>query len=443
MGNPQRYLLTVLKNSKQEKALTALAFRKNKNIYFLRNECYNNFKEVISLKIIERNYLKELIDVVGTPDIKVITGVRRSGKSKLLEMFRNYIKENIKNVNIININFNLVKFDKLRDYLSLNNYVESNYVEGKKNFVLIDEVQMCKEFERTINSLHAEEKYDIYITGSNAFLLSSDLATLFTGRTYELQIYPFSFKEYLTYFKNNNIEEAFDKYVFEGGLSGSYEYDDIKKRYNYINDVYNALIVRDIRQKYNIQNIGLMDSLTEFMMDNISNLTSYRNIANTLNENNINANDKTIASYINYLCDAFAFYKVRRYDIQGKKYLSSIDKYYLVDQSFKFAKLGTKNINYGRVYENIVAMELLRRGYEIYVGTLYNKEVDFVAMKRNEKLYIQVSDDISYDNTLKREVEPLLQIKDAYPKIIIARTKHEDYQYEGIQIYDIANWLAN
>lgn len=395
------------------------------------------------MKMIERNYLKELIDVIGTPDIKVITGVRRSGKSKLLEMFRNYIKANIENVNIININFNLVKFDKLRDYLSLNNYVESNYIEGKKNFVLIDEVQMCKEFERTINSLHAEEKYDIYITGSNAFLLSSDLATLFTGRTYELQIYPFSFKEYLTYFKNNNIEEAFDKYVFEGGLSGSYEYDDIKKRYNYINDVYNALIVRDIKQKYNIQNIGLMNSLTEFMMDNISNLTSYRNIANKLNENNINTNDKTIASYINYLCDAFAFYKVRRYDIQGKKYLSSIDKYYLVDQSFKFAKLGTKNINYGRVYENIVAIELLRRGYEIYVGTLYNKEIDFVAMKRNEKLYIQVSDDISYDKTLKREAGPLLQIKDAYPKIIIARTKHENYQYEGIQIYDIANWLSN
>lgn len=395
------------------------------------------------VKIIKRNYLKELIDVVGTPDIKVITGVRRSGKSKLLEMFRNYIKENIKNVNIININFNLVKFDNLRDYLSLNNYVESNYIKGKRNFVLIDEVQMCKEFERTINSLHAEEKYDIYITGSNAFLLSSDLATLFTGRTYELQIYPFSFKEYLTYFKNNNIEEAFDKYVFEGGLSGSYEYDDIKKRYNYINDVYNALIVRDIRQKYNIQNIGLMDSLTEFMMDNISNLTSCRNVANKLNENNINTNDKTIGSYINYLCDAFAFYKVRRYDIQGKKYLSSIDKYYLVDQSFKFAKLGTKNINYGRVYENIVAIELLRRGYEIYVGTLYNKEIDFVAMKRNEKLYIQVSDDISYEKTLKREADPLLQIKDAYPKVIIARTKHEDYQYEGIQIYDIANWLAN
>lgn len=394
------------------------------------------------MKIIERDYLNELIDVIGTPDIKVITGVRRSGKSKLLNMFKNYIENNIEDANIININFNLIKFDNLRNYISLNNYIEEHFINGKNNFVLIDEVQMCKEFERTINSLHAEEKYDIYITGSNAFLLSSDLATLFTGRTYEIEIFPFSFKEYIKYFKKENIQEAFDNYIFEGGMSGSYIYNDNKQKYNYINDVYNALIVRDIQQKYNIQNIGLMDSLTEFLMDNISNLTSYRNIANKLIENNINTNDKTIASYINYLCDAFAFYRVRRYDIQGKKYLSSIDKYYLIDQTFKHAKLGIRNVNYGRVYENIVAIELLRRGYEIYVGTLYNKEIDFVAMKQSEKIYIQVSDNIDYDETLKREASPLLQIKDAYPKIIIARTRHEDYQYEGIQIYDIANWLV-
>ena len=393
------------------------------------------------MKLIEREYLKDLIDIIGTPDIKVITGVRRSGKSKLLEMFKEYITENIKDSNIININFNLVKFDKLRDYISLNNYVEEHYIEGKKNFVLIDEVQMCKEFERTINSLHAEEKYDIYITASNAFLLSSDLATLFTGRTYEIRVYPFSFKEFIQYFKYNNIQEAFDKFVFEGGMSGSYIYNENQKKYNYRNEVYNALIVRDIQQKYNIQNISLRDSLTEFMMDNISNLTSCRKIANKLNENNANTNDKTVGNYINYLCDAFAFYKIRRYDIQGKRYLSSIDKYYLVDQTFKYAKLGTKNINYGRVYENIVAIELLRRGYEVYVGELYNSEVDFVAMKRNEKLYIQVSDDISEDKTLEREVRPLLKIKDAYPKIIIARTRHDDYQYEGVQVYDIANWL--
>ena len=394
------------------------------------------------MKLIKRNYLQELIEVMGTPDIKVITGVRRSGKSKLLEMFKKYINENVENANIININFNLVKFDNLREYHALNDYIQKNYIEAKRNFVLIDEVQMCDGFERTINSLHAEERYDIYITGSNAFLLSSDLATLFTGRTYEIEIYPFSFKEYLEYFKYKDIDEAFKNYVMEGGMSGSYVYTEYNQKYNYINDVYNALIVRDIQQKYNIQNIGLMDSLTEFMMDNISNLTSYRNIANKLNENNLNTNDKTIASYMKYLCDAFAFYKIRRYDIQGKKYLSTIDKYYLVDHTFKYARLGTKNINYGRVYENIVAIELLRRGYEVYVGTLYNKEIDFVAMKRNEKIYIQVSDNIDNDDILKREVESLLQIKDAYPKVIIARTKHDDYQYEGIQIYDIANWLA-
>ncbi len=393
------------------------------------------------MKLIKREYLKELIEVIGTPDIKVITGVRRSGKSKLLEMFKNYIIENIKDYNIIDINFNLVKFDNLRDYISLNNYIEKHYIVGKNNFVLIDEVQMCKEFERTINSLHAEEKYDIYITGSNAFLLSSDLATLFTGRTYEIQVYPFSFKEFMKYFNYESAQDAFEKYVLEGGMAGSYIYNDVNKKYNYINEVYNALIVRDIQQKYNIQNIGLMDSLTEFLMDNVSNLTSYRKVANILNQASINTNDKTIANYINYLCDAFAFYKIRRYDIQGKRYLSSVDKYYLVDQTFKYAKLGTKNMNYGRIYENIVAIELLRRGYEIYVGELYNAEVDFVAMKMNEKIYVQVSDNINDDKTFEREVKPLLKIKDAYPKILIARTRHDDYQYEGIQIYDLANWL--
>lgn len=393
------------------------------------------------MKLIKREYLKDLIEVIGTPDIKVITGVRRSGKSKLLEMFKNYIIENIKNYNIIDINFNLVKFDNLRDYISLNNYIEKHYIKGGKNFVLIDEVQMCKEFERTINSLHAEEKYDIYITGSNAFLLSSDLATLFTGRTYEIQVYPFSFKEFMKYFNYESTQDAFEKYVLEGGMAGSYIYNDVNKKYNYINEVYNALIVRDIQQKYNIQNIGLMDSLTEFMMDNISNLTSYRKVANSLNQTSINTNDKTISNYINYLCDAFAFYKIRRYDIQGKRYLSSMDKYYLVDQTFKYAKLGTKNMNYGRIYENIVAIELLRRGYEVYVGELYNAEVDFVAMKMNEKIYVQVSDNISDGKTFEREVRSLLKIKDAYPKILIARTRHDDYQYEGIQIYDLANWL--
>lgn len=394
------------------------------------------------MKLIDRNiYLNKVINVIGTPDIKVITGVRRSGKSKLLEAFKRYVNKNIKDSNVIHINFNLAKFENLKDYHALNSYVENNYAEGKENFVLIDEVQMCPEFELTINSLHASEQYDIYITSSNAFLLSSDLATLFTGRTIEIKVFPFSFNEYIEYHEYQDVYSAFDSYIKEGGMSGSYVYNDEDLRYDYIKNVFDTLIVRDIRQKYKIRNPVLMDRIVDYLMDNISNLTSLRNIAYALNVSGDKINHKTVGNYLNYLCNAFAFYKFRRYDIKGKKYLSSNDKFYLSDHTFRYSKLGTKNLNYGRVLENIVAIELLRRGYEVYVGVLHKKEIDFVAIKRNEKIYIQVSDDISRDETFKREVSPLLSIKDAYPKMVIARTRHEDYQYEGIKITDIANWL--
>ena len=397
------------------------------------------------MKLIKRDkYLNKLINVIGVPDIKIITGVRRSGKSKLLEAFKEYIQNNVENYNIIYINYSLTKYEDLKEYHALDDYVGKNYVESKKNFLLIDEVQMCEGIEIAINSFHAEEKYDIYITGSNAFLLSSDLATLFTGRTFEIEVYPFSFKEYIEYFKYEDIDEAFKKYVLEGGMSGSYLYNSIDKKYDYLNNVYNTLIVRDIFERNNIKDPKLMSSLNDFLMDNISNRTSLRNISNSLNssESNLETNHKTIGNYILYLCESFAFYKICRYDIKGKKYLNSDEKYYLSDHAFKYARLGTKNMDYGRTYENIVAIELLRRGYEVYTGVLYNKEVDFVVTKQNEKIYIQVSDNLDNEETLKRETEPLLQIKDAYPKVIIARTKHDDYQYEGIQIYDIANWLT-
>ena len=395
------------------------------------------------MKLINREYyLNKLINVIDTIDIKIITGVRRSGKSKLLEAFKKYIENNIENYNIIHINYNLPENEFLTDYHDLYNYIEEKYMPNKKNFVLIDEVQMCSCFEKAINGLHAKEKYDIYLTGSNAFLLSSDLATLFTGRTFEIEVYPFSFKEYLKYYEYNDLFKAFDKYVQEGGMSGSYLYKTIEEKYKYIADIYNTLIVRDINNKYDIRNKNLINNVNDFLIDNITNLTSARNIAKTLTNNNEKVNHKTINRYIDYLCNAFAFYKVRRYDIQGKRYLSTQDKYYLSDHSFKYAKLGTKNMNYGRIYENIVAIELKRRGYELYVGVLYKKEIDFVAIKQNEKIYIQVSDDISGEETFNREITPLLKIKDAYPKMIIARTKHDTYQYEGIKIIDIANWLA-
>ena len=394
------------------------------------------------MKLITRNqYLEKLVGVIGTPDIKVITGVRRSGKSKLLEAFKNYIEQNVSDHNIIQINFNLPEFDHLLAYRPLYDYINSQYVVGKENFVLIDEVQMCTDFEKAINGLHASEKFDIYITGSNAFLLSSDLATLFTGRTFEIKVFPFSFSEYMQYFHYSDKYAAVDKYMIEGGMAGSYLYKDQEDKYDYIADVFNTLIVRDIRKKYIIRNMQLMDSLVDFLMDNISNLTSARTISNAFSGLAEKVNHVTVSSYIQYLCNAFAFYKVRRYDIKGKKYLSSNDKYYLSDHTFRYAKLGTKNMDYGRVLENVVAIELLRRGYEVYVGVLYKKEIDFVAIKRNEKIYIQVSDNISDEKTFEREVSPLLQIKDAYPKMVIARTRHDEYQYEGVRIVDISDWL--
>lgn len=396
------------------------------------------------MKLIERKqYLDKMIGVIGTPDIKVLTGVRRSGKSKLLEAFKSYVQKNIPNANIIHINFNLSKYDNLKEYKTLNEYIESNYAEDKDNFVLIDEIQMCNGFELCINNLHATEMYDIYITGSNAFLLSSDLATLFTGRTFEIKVYPFSFTEYVQYFNPTDKYTAFDRYMLEGGMSGSYLYKDQEDKFDYIENVFDTLILRDIRQKYNIKNPTLMDRISQFLMDNISNLTSARSITDTLASNKDKINHKTVGNYVNYLCNAFAFYKVRRYDIKGKKYLTTNDKYYLSDHTFRYAKLGTKNLDTGRVIENIVAMELLRRGYEVYAGVLYKKEIDFVALKRSEKIYIQVSDNISLPETFKREVEPLLKIKDAYPKMVIARTRNPEYQYEGVKIVDVADWLLD
>lgn len=396
------------------------------------------------MKLIERtNYLQKLIDLNGTPDIKVITGVRRSGKSKLLEEYMNWVNVNDTDANIISIDLTKLKYEELKEYHKLNEFVEKYFNREKNNYLFIDEIQMCEGFELVINSLHSSGDYDIYVTGSNAFLLSSDLATLFTGRTYEIEIYPFSFSEYVTYYQSENIQEAFEGYLLNGGMAGSYAYKSQEEKYNYIADVYNTLIVRDIRQKYKIRNTVLMDKISEFMLDNISNITSSRKIAETLTHNLDKINHKTVRAYQEYLCNAYAFYRVKRYDVRGKKYLASSEKYYLSDHSFRYAKLGTKNYDYGRVMENIVAIELMRRGYEVYVGVLYKKEIDFVAIKRDEKIYIQVSDDISGTETFAREVEPLMKIKDAYPRMLIARTRHELYQYEGIQIIDIANWLFN
>lgn len=395
------------------------------------------------MKIIPRDkYLQRIIELNGTPDIKIITGIRRSGKSKLMQAYIEYLKSHVDNCNIIYIDYMDLAFEEIKEYHALHAYVEAQYQANKTNYLFVDEVQMCPQFELAINSLYAKEKYDIYLTGSNAFLLSADLATLFTGRYIEIHVFPFSFSEYCRYYEETkDIDQLFEDYTIKGGLAGSYAYKTEKDRVNYIKEVYETIVTRDLVQKYALPDTLVLQRLSEFLMDNVSNLTSPNKVSQLLTANNTQTNHVTIGKYIKYLCNAFVFYDVKRYDIRGRKYLESSEKFYLCDTGIRYAILGSRNMDYGRMYENMVCIELLRRGYDVYVGKLYQKEIDFVVQKGDEKVYIQVSDNIAAPDTFERECRPLLQIRDAYPKIILARTRHPKYSYEGIDIYDVADWL--
>jgi len=257
------------------------------------------------MKTIERTeYLNRIKNLKDTPDIKVITGIRRSGKSILMQEYIRYLKDNFNDINVIFIDFMDLSFEHLKEYHALHAYVEKRYVEGKSNYLFIDEVQMCPNFELAVNSLYSKRKYDIYITGSNAFLLSADLATLFTGRYIEIHVYPFSFKEYCNYYDNNHdIEKLFEVYTIKGGLAGSYAYNTEKDRKDYIKEVYETIVTRDLVQKYSLPDTQVLQRLSEFIMDNISNLTSPSRISNMLSEKNISTNHVTIGKYIKYLCN--------------------------------------------------------------------------------------------------------------------------------------------
>jgi len=388
-------------------------------------------------------YLDRLRNLRGTPDIKILTGVRRAGKSKILEMLRDEIRAD-GGGNVIYIDLSDLENESLCEYHALHDFVKMHTVDEQANVLMIDEVQECKGFERAVNSLHNSGKYDIYLTGSNAFLLSSDLATLFTGRQLEIPIFPFSFAEYCQYHKSE-LERGvlFDRYLTEGGLAGSYLYKSEQDRVAYVREIFETILTRDLVQKYRLAEPTVLRCLAEYLMDNIANLTSPNKTSVQLAQNKVATNHVTAANYMGYLRRAFLFYPVKRYDIRGKKYLETNEKYYLSDLGFRYAVLGRRNMDWGRAIENIVFLELIRRGYEVNVGKINELEVDFIAVRSGEKVYVQVSDDVSNHETLLREVRPFMKIRDAYPKLLIARTRHEEYDFEGVRILNVADWLID
>ena len=297
------------------------------------------------MKIITRaKYLDRIIALNGTPDIKIITGIRRSGKSKLMQTYIEYLKRNFENINIIFIDFMDLAFEEIKEYHALHTYVEEHNQAGKTNYLFVDEVQMCPKFELAINSLYSKGKYDIYVTGSNAFLLSADLATLFTGRYIEIHVFPFSFQEYCQYYDDiSDKDKLFDEYAIKGGLAGSYAYRTEKDRTNYIKEVYETIVTRDLVQKYTLPDTLVLQRLSEFLMDNISNLTSPNKVSQLLTANETPTNHVTIGKYVKYLCNAFVFYDIKRYDIIKVTDLNS-SEISALQEKIKLATTKTANI---------------------------------------------------------------------------------------------------
>ncbi|MDL2246785.1 ATP-binding protein, partial [Methanobrevibacter sp. OttesenSCG-928-K11] len=339
--------------------------------------------------------------------------------------------------NIILINLELKEFFHIKNIEDLDDFINSK-IEGKqgKIYLFFDEIQEIKGWERLINSYYAEKKYDIYITGSNAKLLSGELATYLTGRYVEIKVYPFSYVEFLKYYSGENI---FNEYIKYGGMPSTLEFEGVEK-FQYLSDLYNSILLKDIVKRNDIRDVDLLDRLTRFIMGNIGQLVSANSIVKYLKKDNVKVSINTIYNYLSYLEDACLINKVKREDLIGKKILNHSEKFYLTDLGFRQAIYGDNYKDIGQTLENIVYLELLRRGYEVTIGKLKDKEIDFVCKKGDLKIYIQVSYILAEESTINREFNPLLKIKDNYPKYVIT-TDQFDFSQNGVKHLNIDDFL--
>lgn len=388
------------------------------------------------------NYLCKFKDI---DLIKIISGVRRCGKSTLFMQYIEYLKNNnIDDDHIIFINFEDLQYEELADYKKLYNYICTKLLDNKKYYILLDEIQNVEKFEKVVDSLLIKGNCDIYITGSNAYMLSGELATLLSGRYVEIKMLPLSFREYATYYKNENntFDDIFNQYINTSSFPFSINLKEETMLNNYLEDIYNSIIIKDISMRIQKTDIALLNKIVKFMFDSIGSLLSINNIANTLASNGYKTDNKTIAKYIKVLTDSMLFYKVERYNVKGKNILSSLEKYYTVDTGIRSIKLGRKYTDLGHIIENIVFLELLRRKYKVYVGYIQECEIDFVAFKNGSLEYYKVSLSITDEKVMTREIKGFKNINDNYPKYIITLDKiGTNTDINGIKHINIINWL--
>lgn len=396
--------------------------------------------------MINRNeYLNKLIQFKDKNLIKVITGIRRCGKSTLFKLFQNYLLENeIQKDQIININFEDIDFESLTDYKKLYEFLSSKLIKNKKNYIFLDEIQNVKDFQKVVDSLYIKENVDLYITGSNAFFLSGELATLLSGRYVEIKMLPLSFKEYLSAFNDNSdLARKFRQYFEYGGFPYTLELGDSNLIKDYLSGIYSTVVLKDVVARKKISDVSMLESVIKFIFDNIGNITSIKKIADTMTSMGRKITSPTIETYLSALIDSFILYKIGRYDIAGKQYLKTAEKFYLVDMGLKRFLLGTKKNNIGHTLENIVFLELLRRGYEIYIGKIGTLEVDFIGIKNGITQYFQVSQTVLDENTLERELKPLMSIKDHNEKFLLTLDEQPLTTHNGIKQINIIDWLLD
>lgn len=395
--------------------------------------------------LIERNeYINQLQHFKDKELIKVITGIRRCGKSTLLDIYENFLlNEGIAQEQIIRINLEDLQYHFITNYMELYNYINDKLLEDKMNYVFIDEVQNINEFQKAVDSLYIKKNVDVYITGSNAYLLSSELATLLSGRYIEIKMLPLSFKEFASIKKYDNLERLYQEYISRGGFPYTLSLDNEDDINRYINEIFNSTIIKDILLRKKIQDESMLKSVVYFTLDNIGNLVSTNNIANTMISNGRKINVRTVESYLNSLVESFMFYKVERYDIKGKQYLKTGDKYFVSDLGFRYFLLGRKFGDYGHILENVIYLELLRRGYEVYIGKVDEYEIDFIAINSEGKEYYQIAETLKGSNILEREIRPLKKANDNYPKTILTLDVVPNSDIDGIKIKNALDWLVN